>query len=82
MPGENPCRTEWLRSQKTNFRVSKIANAQLLQGQSSPVSWKSFGNKTNGFVHWVFLQEVLQGAIFDKVGGQVPCARAGLHPFW
>lgn len=46
-----------------------------MQAWSSAVSWKTFGNKTNGFVHWVFLQEVLQGAIFDKVGGQVPCAQ-------
>lgn len=75
MPGEDPWGTESLMKQKINFRVNKIANAQLLQARSSPVSWKTCRNKRNGFVHRVFLQEVLQGAIFDKVGGQVPCAQ-------
>lgn len=75
MTGEDSWGTKRLMKQKTNFRVNKIANARLLQAWRSPVSWKTCGNKTNGFVHWVLLQEVLQGAMFDKVGGQVPCAQ-------
>lgn len=54
-----------------------MANALLLQAQSSPLSWKTCRNKANGFVQWpvgVFV-EVRQGAIFDKVGGQLPFAQ-------